>query len=116
MEAQPPGPEAAAAAPHAAPARRAVSISTIHAAKGLEFPVVFVARWSEGYLPTLPRPDKDVVGRGWGAGCGKRRAGRGWRMHAANAPCHTARCTGSSGGLGGPRCYAQRMHACCQLR
>ncbi len=70
MDAQPPGPEAATAAPLAAPGRRAVSISTIHAAKGLEFPVVFVARWCEGYLPTLARPDKDVVGRGWGLGAG----------------------------------------------
>eukprot|EP00198_Chlamydomonas_reinhardtii_P003085 XP_001692421.1 predicted protein [Chlamydomonas reinhardtii] len=25
---------------------------------GLEFPAVFVARWSQGYLPTLYRPDK----------------------------------------------------------
>jgi hypothetical protein len=33
---------------------RGVCISTIHAAKGLEWPVVFVAHWNEGFLPMSP--------------------------------------------------------------
>ncbi|KXZ44052.1 hypothetical protein GPECTOR_75g776 [Gonium pectorale] len=53
----------AAAGAGGAKSRQAVTISTIHAAKGLEFPVVFVARWAEGYLPTLPRPDKSELNR-----------------------------------------------------
>ncbi|GAQ80746.1 UvrD/REP type putative DNA helicase [Klebsormidium nitens] len=32
--------------------RDAVTISTIHRAKGLEWPVVFVPRWNEGFFPT----------------------------------------------------------------
>ncbi|KAJ1918364.1 hypothetical protein H4219_002645 [Mycoemilia scoparia] len=37
---------------------RAVIISTIHQAKGLEWPVVFVPHFNEGFLPMLPRPPK----------------------------------------------------------
>ncbi|CAE8696318.1 unnamed protein product, partial [Polarella glacialis] len=36
-------------------ATRGVCISTIHAAKGLEWPTVFVARWNEEYLPMAPQ-------------------------------------------------------------
>ncbi|KAG2492020.1 hypothetical protein HYH03_009749 [Edaphochlamys debaryana] len=38
--------------------RPSVTISTIHAAKGLEWPTVFVARWADGFLPTLARMSK----------------------------------------------------------
>ncbi|GFR44158.1 hypothetical protein Agub_g5327, partial [Astrephomene gubernaculifera] len=53
----------AAGAAAKATRRPAVTISTIHAAKGLEWPVVFVARWNEGYLPTVARLEKEVQER-----------------------------------------------------
>ena len=36
-------------------ARGAVTVTTIHAAKGREWPIVFTCRWNEGTLPLLPR-------------------------------------------------------------
>lgn len=33
----------------------ALVISTIHAAKGLEYNTVWVPRWVQGFLPTMPR-------------------------------------------------------------
>ena len=39
---------------------RGVCISTIHAAKGLEWPVVFVARWNQGFMP-MESPQVEVL-------------------------------------------------------
>ena len=37
-----------------------ISVSTIHAAKGLEWKVVFVPRWNEGFLPTRACPVEEA--------------------------------------------------------
>lgn len=39
-------------------ARHGVTICTVHAAKGLEWQVVFAMHWCDGYLPTYPRKKK----------------------------------------------------------
>jgi len=39
---------------------RGVCISTIHAAKGLEWPVVFVAHWNQGFLPMDPQAVEEL--------------------------------------------------------
>ena len=41
-----------------------VSVMTMHAAKGLEFPVVFIAAVEDGILPHEPQPGKGRSGRG----------------------------------------------------
>ena len=37
-----------------------ISVSTIHAAKGLEWKVVFVPRWNEGFIPSRASPVEEV--------------------------------------------------------
>ena len=37
-----------------------ISVSTIHAAKGLEWKVVFVPRWNEGFIPSRAYPVEEV--------------------------------------------------------
>ena len=39
---------------------RGVCVSTIHAAKGLEWPVVFAARWNEEVIPMKPREVEEL--------------------------------------------------------
>ena len=37
-----------------------ILVSTIHAAKGLEWKVVFVPRWNEGFIPSVPNPVETI--------------------------------------------------------
>lgn len=46
---------------HKTTGAEAITLSTIHAAKGLEFPVVFIAGVEEGLLPYGVEPDQDTV-------------------------------------------------------
>ena len=41
-----------------------ISVSTIHAAKGLEWKVVFVPRWNEGFIPSQAYPVEEVQPNG----------------------------------------------------
>ena len=41
-----------------------ISVSTIHAAKGLEWKVVFVPRWNEGFIPSRAYPVEEVQPNG----------------------------------------------------
>jgi len=42
------------------PTAAAVSLMTIHASKGLEFPVVFIAGCEEGVIPYVPKDEENV--------------------------------------------------------
>lgn len=42
------------------PQRGGVTLSTVHAAKGLEYPVVFVPRFHEGFLPSNAKLDEET--------------------------------------------------------
>ena len=37
-----------------------ISVSTIHAAKGLEWKVVIVPRWNDGFMPSKASPEEEV--------------------------------------------------------
>lgn len=58
---------------HFNPHREAITLMSVHAAKGLEFPVVFVAGLEEGIFPYLPAEDFDGEApngfAGWRATC-----------------------------------------------
>ena len=41
-----------------------ILVSTIHAAKGLEWKVVFVPRWNEGFIPSRAYPVEEVQPNG----------------------------------------------------
>ena len=87
-----------------------ISIMTLHAAKGLEFPVVFLPGWEDGLFPSQRSMDesgqKGPRGRTAAGLCGNHPRGRD--------PVHHFLCgqTGAFTGSGKARCQAALLTSC----
>ena len=85
-----------------------VTMMTLHTAKGLEFPVVFVTGWEDGMFPhmrALGDPDRAVRG-----------AAAGLRRHNPCAPTALRRAGRRSARRGGSRCSIPNRASCARSR